>query len=253
VDLFQGFPMALNHELERVGNWFFRWRSYLPLLLLVLFLLALKDFSYLTQQKHINRLWELFCLAISTLGLAIRIITVGYVPRGTSGRNTRKQVAEVLNTTGMYSVVRHPLYVGNFIMWLGISLFFHLWWFTLLIALIFWVYYEKIMYAEEAFLQEKFGSQFILWAEKTPLFIPHFSLWQAPEMEFSLKSALKREYASFFAMIAIFTGLKVFSSLWVDKTFILDPMWTFIFLTSLAFYLAVRFLKKKTQILDDDR
>jgi protein-S-isoprenylcysteine O-methyltransferase Ste14 len=245
--------MALSHELEKVGNWFFRWRSYLPLLLLVLFLLALKDLTYLTQQKNINRLWELFCLAISVLGLAIRIMTVGYVPRGTSGRNTRKQVAEVLNTTGMYSVVRHPLYVGNFIMWLGISLFFHLWWFTLLIALIFWVYYEKIMYAEEAFLQKKFGSQFLLWAEKTPLFIPRFSLWQAPEMKFSVKSALKREYASFFAMIAIFTGLAFLSSLRVNKTLIPDPMWTFIFLTSLAFYLVVRFLKKKTQLLDDDR
>ena len=101
-------------------------------------------------------------------------MTVGYVPRGTSGRNTRKQVAEVLNTTGMYSVVRHPLYVGNFIMWLGISLFFHLWWFTLLIALIFWVYYEKIMYAEEAFLEEKFGEQFLALGRKNPAFYPSF-------------------------------------------------------------------------------
>jgi protein-S-isoprenylcysteine O-methyltransferase Ste14 len=245
--------MALSHELERVGNWFFRWRSYLPLLLMVLFLLALKDFTYLTSQNTVNRLWELFCLTIASLGLGIRIMTVGYVPRGTSGRNTKKQVAEVLNTTGMYSVVRHPLYVGNFIMWLGISLFFHLWWFTLLIVLLFWVYYEKIMYAEEEFLKQKFGEQFLAWAEKTPLFIPQFSLWQAPEMQFSFKSALKREYASFFAMIAIFTSLKVLCSLWVDKTFSLDPMWAFIFLGSLSFYLMVRFLKKKTRLLDDDR
>jgi protein-S-isoprenylcysteine O-methyltransferase Ste14 len=245
--------MALSHELERVGNWFFRWRSYLPLLLLVLFLLALKDFTYLTSQNTVNRLWELFCLAIASLGLGIRIMTVGYVPRGTSGRNTRKQVAEVLNTTGMYSVVRHPLYVGNFIMWLGISLFFHLWWFTLLITLLFWVYYEKIMYAEEEFLKQKFGEQFLAWAEKTPLFIPQFSLWRAPEMQFSFKSALKREYASFFAMIAIFTSLKVLCSLWVDKTFSLDPMWALIFLGSLSFYLIIRFLKKKTRLLDDDR
>jgi len=245
--------MALSHELERVGNWFFRWRSYLPLLLLVLFLLALKDFTYLTSQNTVNRLWELFCLAIAALGLGIRIMTVGYVPRGTSGRNTRKQVAEVLNTTGMYSVVRHPLYVGNFIMWLGISLFFHLWWFTLLIVLLFWVYYEKIMYAEEEFLKQKFGEQFLAWAEKTPLFIPQFSLWRSTEMQFSIKSALKREYASFFAMIAIFTSLKVLSSLWVDKAFSLDPMWAFIFLGSLSFYLMVRFLKKKTRLLDDDR
>jgi hypothetical protein len=162
-------------------------------------------------------------------------------------------VAEVLNTTGMYSVVRHPLYVGNFIMWLGISLFFHLWWFTLLIALIFWVYYEKIMYAEEAFLHRQFGDQFLVWAEKTPLFIPNFSLWQAPAMKFSVKSALKREYASFFAMIAILIGLKIITGLWVERSLALDPMWLGIFLGSLGIYLMVRFLKKKTPFLDDDR
>ncbi len=245
--------MALSQEFERIGNWFFRWRSYLPLLLLVLFLLSLADFSNLTSQKNINRLWELFCLGVSSLGLFFRIITVGYVPRGTSGRNTKKQVAEVLNTTGMYSVVRHPLYVGNFIMWLGISLFFHLWWFTLLIGLIFWVYYEKIMYAEEEFLKKKFGDQFLIWADKTPAFIPDFSLWQAPQMQFSVKSALKREYASFFAMIAIFTCLRILCSLRIDKTLRLDSMWTGIFFGSLGFYLMVRFLKKKTHVLDDDR
>lgn len=245
--------MALSHEFEKVGNWFFQWRSYLPLLLLVLFLLALKDFSYLSSHKNINRLWDLFCLGISSSGLAIRIITVGYVPRGTSGRNTRKQVADVLNTTGMYSVVRHPLYVGNFLMWLGISLILHLWWLTLLIALIFWVYYEKIMYAEEEFLKKKFDDQFLAWAEKTPLFIPHFSLWLPPEMPFSVKSALKREYASFFAMIATFTGLKLLCNLRVGKTFSLSPIWTAFFLGSLLFYLIVRFLKKKTHVLADDR
>jgi protein-S-isoprenylcysteine O-methyltransferase Ste14 len=245
--------MALSHEFEKVGNWFFQWRSYLPLLLLILFLLALKDFSHLTHQNNINRLWELFCLGISSLGLAVRIITVGYVPRGTSGRNTKKQVADNLNTTGMYSVVRHPLYVGNFLMWLGISLVFHLWWFTLLIALIFWVYYEKIMFAEEEFLKKQFGDQFLAWADQTPLFIPDFSLWLPPEMPFSFKSALKREYASFFAMIAIFTCLMVLCNLRVNKTLSLDPMWTAIFLSSLLFYLLVRFLKKKTRFLDDDR
>ena len=245
--------MALSQEFEKVGNWFFQWRSYLPLLLLILFLLALKDFSYLTHQKNINRLWELFCLGISSSGLVIRILTVGYVPRGTSGRNTKKQVADTLNTTGMYSVVRHPLYVGNFLMWLGISLVFHLWWFTLLIGLIFWVYYEKIMFAEEEFLKKQFGDQFLAWADKTPPFLPNFSHWLPPEMTFSIKSALKREYASFFAMIAIFTILMVLCNLRVDKTFSLDPMWTAIFLGSLLFYLMVRFLKKKTHFLDDDR
>ncbi|MBM4286725.1 MAG: hypothetical protein FJ135_01005 [Deltaproteobacteria bacterium] len=245
--------MALSNEMVRVGNWFFRWRSYLPLLLAVLFLLALQDFRRLTSEPATDRLWELFCLLVASLGLMIRIMTVGYAPRGTSGRNTTRQVAEVLNTTGMYSIVRHPLYVGNFIMWLGISLFFHLWWFTLLISLIFWGYYEKIMYAEEDFLKQKFPDQFPAWADQTPLFIPRFSQWRAPQLGFSVKSALKREYSSFFAMIAIFTGLKVLTGLRVDRTFSPDAMWTAIFSSSLGIYLLIRFLKKKTHLLDDDR
>ena len=34
--------------------------------------------------------------------------------KNTSGRNTHDQVADSLNTSGIYSIVRHPLYVGNF-------------------------------------------------------------------------------------------------------------------------------------------
>ncbi|MGB8874133.1 MAG: hypothetical protein WCC75_12145, partial [Desulfobaccales bacterium] len=45
----------------------------------------------------------------------------GLPPRGTSGRNTQGQVAETLNTTGIYSLVRNPLYLGNFLIWLGLS------------------------------------------------------------------------------------------------------------------------------------
>ncbi|MGC9453013.1 MAG: methyltransferase family protein, partial [Oceanipulchritudo sp.] len=50
---------------------------------------------------------------------------------GTSGRNTKQQVAYSLNTTGFYSVVRNPLYLGNFFMYLGIALFTHHWWLVL--------------------------------------------------------------------------------------------------------------------------
>ena len=60
---------------------------------------------------------EMIFLAVSLLGEAIRIITVGHAPRNTSGRNTTEgQVADVINTSGIYSIIRHPLYVGNFLL-----------------------------------------------------------------------------------------------------------------------------------------
>jgi len=245
--------MALWDECERVGNWFFRWRSYLPLLLLVLFLLTLYDLAQVPGSTVPGRVWELFCLGISGLGLFVRILTVGFVPRGTSGRNTRNQVASVLNTSGMYSLVRHPLYLGNFLMWLGIALFLGVWWLTLIFCLTFWLYYEKIMYAEEVFLQEKFAESFQTWAARTPLFIPRLRGWQAPTLEFSWRSALKREYASFFAMISIFFTLHLLSRLYLQRTLAVDTLWLAIFLISLVFYGTVRYLKKKTTLLQDDR
>jgi len=245
--------MALWHECERVGNWFFRRRSYLPLLLIIVFLLALHDLAQVPGRPVPGRAWEIFCLGISFLGLFVRLLTVGFVPRGTSGRNTRSQVADVLNTSGMYAMVRHPLYLGNFLMWLGIALFFRVWWLALIFCLVFWLYYEKIMYAEEAFLQDKFGDAFQTWAAATPLFIPRLSRWQAPTLKFSWRSALKREYASFFAMISVFFTLHLLSRLYLQRTLSIDRLWLAIFLLSLVFYGTVRYLKKRTNLLADDR
>ncbi len=56
--------MALREEFERWGNWFFRWRSYLPLLLAFLFLIALKTVDLPLYPEASDRAWELFALLI---------------------------------------------------------------------------------------------------------------------------------------------------------------------------------------------
>ena len=82
--------MSLHRELEESGSWLFRHRTYLPLLILPLFCLGLRSFTYLDQSHSVNEIWQVLCLAVSFLGLAVRIITVGRAPVGTSGRNTRE-------------------------------------------------------------------------------------------------------------------------------------------------------------------
>jgi len=125
--------MALREKFESQGNWLFRRRSFLPLLGAPLVVLAFQHFSYPYGSHILDLMWEMLCLGVSLFGLAIRVWAVGCIPRRTSGRNTRKgQVANLLNTTGVYSVVRHPLYLGNFFMVLGPAMFFRLWWFALL-------------------------------------------------------------------------------------------------------------------------
>ena len=101
--------MALQEEFETTGEYFFQWRSYLPLAMAVLFILALAQFRYPFADHRLNQAWDGGCLALALIGQVVRFFTVGFVPRGTSGRNTRGQVAETLNTTGMYAVVRNTV------------------------------------------------------------------------------------------------------------------------------------------------
>lgn len=241
--------MALQEDFERTGDRFFRWRSYLPLAMGALFVAALLSSPGSSATPQTGVAWGLFCLAVSFIGLGIRFFTVGFAPRGTSGRNTRWQVAETLNTTGLYSAVRNPLYLGNFIIWLGLALFIQIWWVILIVILSFTLFYERIILAEESFLREKFGATFLDWAEKTPVIIPQFKHWQPSELSFSWKAALNREYSSFFATISSFTVLAIIKQSLQSRTLFIDKTWLMIFIISLIIYLTIRTLKKKTRIL----
>jgi len=243
--------MALQEELTKQGNWLFRWRSYLPLFLIVIVLLSMNYFEYPGHNEKYDEIWELICLFVSISGVGLRFFTVGYTLKGTSGTNTRKQVADSLNTVGMYSIVRHPLYLGNFIIWFGLSAFFHLWWFSLLVILVFWLYYERIMYAEEEFLINKFGDKYKKWASKTPAFIPNFRNWEASNTSFSFRKAIKNEYKSVFAVIIALLLFEVLGDIYVEKKFKIDNMWIIIFFSSFIMYLIIRLLKKKTKILEE--
>ena len=215
-----------------------------------LFLLAMQGYEYPGHSKHLDYIWQLICLVISFFGLSIRIFTVGHTPKGTSGRNTKKQIADTLNTTGIYSIVRNPLYLGNFFMGLGAALYAHLWWLTLIYSLFFWIYYERIIFAEEAYLRNKFGDQFLHWANRTPAFIPRFSQYKKPNLPFSIKNVLRREYNGFITIIAIMFILETVGDIFSQKQFELNAGWLIILGVSFIIWLILRSLKKYTRILN---
>jgi len=188
-------------------------------------------------------------MLVSFAGLGIRIATVGFVPSRTSGRNTKKQIADKLNTSGIYSTVRHPLYFGNFLIVLGLSLLFMVWWLVVIISLSFWVYYERIMYAEEAFLRSKFGEDYAVWASKTPAFIPNFGTWRSPDMTLSLRTIIKREYTGLFGIITLFTVLHFSGQCYATGNATISSGWAALFSANIFMYLMAIVIKKKTRLL----
>ena len=73
----------LIHELERRGNVFFRWRSFIPLILVPPALVL----AYDAPARAGDAGWQAMCW-VWAFGVVIRAKTIGHVPPGTSGRNT---------------------------------------------------------------------------------------------------------------------------------------------------------------------
>lgn len=244
--------MALREELERSGNWLFRRRSYLPLAVVALVLAGMTRFEYPGDQHHLQDVWEAVCLMIAAIGLTIRALVVGFAPPGTSGRNTwAGQVAERLNTTGMYSIVRHPLYLGNLLMWLGLVLMTRSGWLLLVVMLAFWLYYERIAFSEEEFLRRRFGDDFERWAARTPAFFPCLVHWRRPDLPFSVRSVLRREYPGVFAVAALFALLDVVGNQAATGRPTFDSLARAVFLVGLTLFVVLRALKRRTNLLSD--
>jgi protein-S-isoprenylcysteine O-methyltransferase Ste14 len=239
--------MSLVHELEKSGNWLFRRRSWLPAVIIVLAVVYL----FIANRSVIffNYTWELICIGVAVTGELIRSYTVGHVPRNTSGRNVIDQLADDLNTTGIYSVVRHPLYVGNFFMWLGPVLFLRSVWCVIIFVLAYWIYYERIIFAEEQFLRRKFGESYDIWAFRVKSVIPRFKNHTPSNLAFSFRNVLKREYNSITNVFIVFAIFDVVRNLAITGRVYMEPLYLGLLIAAFIFWGIVRYMVKRTKFL----
>jgi protein-S-isoprenylcysteine O-methyltransferase Ste14 len=243
--------MALREEMKAQGDFLFRYRSYFPLILLVfgLGLMILGELNGGPESLNGYQGWlKDAAIFVSLLGLAIRVYAVGYSGRNTSGRNTDQgQVADMLNTKGLYSITRNPLYAGNYFMWLGIAMLTGNLWFIGFFSLIFWIYYERIVFAEEEFLREKFGDQYLHWTATTPIFLPLKLKWQKPDAPFLWKKVLKQEKNGFLALFVVFFLFDVLAARLENHQWVLDQPWLLVMVAvSAATYITIKLLKRFT-------
>jgi len=250
--------MALQEELEKQGNWLFRYRSILPIVILLIgtVINLQTEFhpeNFILKQTPYEVYYEISCLLVSLLGLGIRVYTVGHTLDWTSGRNTAEgQVAIALNTTGIYSTVRHPLYLGNFFMWLGPALLNGQIWFIASFCLFYWIYYERIMFAEEQFLRGKFKEEYTNWAQNVPAFIPSFKNFVKPKIGFSWMKVIRNEKNGLLSVFLIFSAFDIAGAI-IQK----NDEYNYFFLAgsiiSLLFFVVIQYLRKRTKVFSQIR
>ncbi len=129
-------------------------------------------------------------LAIAIVGQCIRISALRAI--GPKSRVSSKIRTEELITTGVYSIVRNPLYTGNLFMAAGLSLATGWWPIAVICAVVVLIYYHFIIGAEENALGGTFGEAYVAYTARTPRLIP------APHRYTALTEDRRHKFGEYF-------------------------------------------------------
>lgn len=242
--------MKLLDQFVRDGDRLFRWRSYVPLLLVPVLLFGLMTTIPPFASRPAERAWETIAVMVALAGLGLRVWAVGSAPSGTSERSTVTPRASELRTTGAYSVVRHPLYMANGLMALGLSLFPGVWYLPIILLLATLLYYERIAAREEAFLAERFGDGFAAWAGRVPAVVPSMAAYAPATTSFSWRKVLRHEFHGLLVIAAGAFVLDLVQESWRARAWRADAEWLWFFAASAACFVVFGAIKRGTRLLE---
>lgn len=177
---------------SKLGNFFFKIRSFTP----IPFILALLYFARPTWLSA-----AISILFVST-GELLRIWSVGYA--GGTTRATALGAARDLVTTGPYSCVRNPLYLGNLILSLGITIFANVHWLIPVLIIGYFIQYLPIISVEEIYLLDSCGIVYEQYKSQVPRFFPRMrSYVNQSNHDFSWSRAFKSERRTITAIVCV--------------------------------------------------
>lgn len=177
---------------SEIGEKLFRLRDYTPIPFLLIALIF--------EQPRVAGV-TLGCFFIM-FGELIRIYSVSFI--GGISRTRKGSLGGKLVTEGAFSIVRNPLYVGNFFIILGVCVFSSVLWVMVLGIVFFVVQYHFIVQYEEGLLAERFGDEFQSYKMSVPAWIPK-KLPSLEEIQWpaSFSPALLSEKRTFTAIAAV--------------------------------------------------
>ncbi|NLS06555.1 phospholipid methyltransferase [Rhizobium sp. P32RR-XVIII] len=198
----------MKKTMISIGNFFFRFRNQaFPVMIVGLLLMALPP-TEIFGSAFLEEGKDLIALAVVLAGLILRATVIGYAYIQRGGLN-KKVYAKNLVTGGMFGICRNPLYVGNMLIYSGLFLVHGSLWVVAAGIALFAFIYQCIIYAEEAFLEDKFGDGYRAYCRDVPRWMPRFGKFaeSTEGMEFNFKRVIAKDYstacAALFAVVAV--------------------------------------------------
>jgi len=197
---------AEQSTAARIGATLFRHRGWLPLVFLGVPLVAPGRMSAVQ--------WAVG-LVLIVIGEAIRL--AGVAAAGSVTRRRSRNVQRLV-TYGIFAWCRNPLYIGNFLIWMGFVAISGVLWFLPIAIALFAVEYELIVRYEEGVLESIFGQEYIDYRKETPRWLPRPPRGEAPRGEHNWGEAWKSEISTFLQYAVLILAFYIKSRMTVDGT-----------------------------------
>ena len=146
---------------------------------------------------------------MSAAGLALRAWAAGSI-----------QKDRELATTGPYAHTRNPLYLGSFILGVGVTVAGGRWVFGVAFLVFFLVVYRATVLCEAAELKARFGERYRVYVEEVPSVLPriipyHGERSESPPGGYSRARYMRnREWEAALGAVAAFGVLALKLKLW---------------------------------------
>ena len=135
-----------------------------------------------------------FGVVLIAIGESIRL--AGVSAAGTVTRR-RSRTVQRLVTYGIFAWMRNPLYVGNFLIWMGFVVISGVLWFLPIAILLFAVEYSFIVCYEEGVLESIFGEEYLAYKRRTPRWMPRITSSSAADDGYHWGEAWRSEISTF--------------------------------------------------------
>jgi len=150
----------------RLGGWLFRQRTWLPFPLILALLVVPAP-----SNASAPACWTIGFACVAA-GEALRLWGVQHI--GVISR-TRSDRLGPLVSSGPFSLVRNPLYLGNILLWVGFTVSACLLWLAPIVLVVFAFEYHAIVQWEEQLLEERLGQVYRSYASRVPRWVPALS------------------------------------------------------------------------------
>jgi protein-S-isoprenylcysteine O-methyltransferase Ste14 len=156
-----------------IGKFFFRYRNALFPMIFAVSALTLRP-QLMFDNVVVDRFLVLTGMALALLGQGVRLITIGfdYIHRG--GKDGQVYAGRLVRG-GAYGITRNPMYVGNALIAIGMTMHFGSPVAYLIVIPFFLIVYQAIVAAEEAYLRKKFGADYENYEKSVNRYVPALS------------------------------------------------------------------------------